>query len=106
MSNKDLETVYQAMEHDMSHAADAHIDPKEVMEVIEEDAVGTYQSIEEGVVGTYKKIEESVVGTYKKIENAAVGAYQKIEDSFVEKVLAKPGETVEEAKARLKHLSE
>ena len=57
---------------------------------IEETAVKTYQKIERGVVGAYRKVEKAVVGTYRKVENA-----------FVAKFLTRPGETVEEAKARL-----
>ncbi len=54
------------------------------------------------IVSVTKKIEEKVVGTYKNIENGVVGAYQKIEDGFVDQFLTKDGETIEEAKARLK----
>lgn len=49
-----------------------------------------------------EKIADTVVGGYKKIEDNVVGNYQKIEDKFVEKFLTKDGETVDEAKARLK----
>ena len=37
----------------------------------------------------------------EKIETGVVSGYKKIEDTFVEKFLAKEGESVEEAKARL-----
>lgn len=60
------------------------------------------KKIEETVVDTYKAIEEGVVGAYKALEDSVVGAYQKVEDAFVEKFVAKPGETVDDAKARLK----
>lgn len=60
------------------------------------------KKIEETVVDTYKAIEEGVVGAYKAVEDSVVGAYQKVEDAFVEKFVAKPGETVDDAKARLK----
>ena len=60
------------------------------------------KKIEETVVDTYKAIEEGVVGAYKTVEDSVVGAYQKVEDAFVEKFLTKPGETVDDAKARLK----
>lgn len=60
------------------------------------------QKIEKAVVGGYEKIEDTVVGGYKKIENSVVGTYQKIEDKFVDQFLTKDGETVEEAKERLK----
>lgn len=48
------------------------------------------------------KIAEKVVGIFETIEDAAVGSYTKIEDAFVERYLTKDGETVEEAKKRLK----
>lgn len=48
------------------------------------------------------KIEEKVVGGYKKIENTVVGGYKKIEDKFVDSFLKKDGETIEEAKERIK----
>ena len=60
------------------------------------------KKIEETVVDTYKAIEKGVVGAYKALEDSVVGAYQKVEDAFVEKFVAKPGETVDDAKARLK----
>ena len=53
-----------------------------------------------------QKIEEKVVGAYKKIEDTVVGGYEKIEDSFVDRYLTKDGETIEEAKARLKRASQ
>ena len=43
-----------------------------------------------------------VVNGYKKIEQGVVGGYTKIEDKFVDTYLTKDGETIEEAKARLK----
>ncbi len=60
------------------------------------------EKIAEKVVEGYKKIEEGVVGGYKKIENGVVVGYTKIEDKFVDTFLTKDGETVEEAKERLK----
>lgn len=53
-------------------------------------------------VETNKKIEEAVVGGYKKIEDTVVGNYKKVEDKFVDAFLKKDGETIEEAKGRLK----
>lgn len=64
--------------------------------------VETNEKIAEKVVGAYKKIEDGVVGAYKKVEDGAVNAYKKVEDTCVEKLFAKNGETVEDAKARLK----
>ena len=50
-------------------------------------------------------IAEKVTGGYKKIEDTVVGGYTKIEDAFVDHYLAKDGETIEEAKERLKKQS-
>ena len=60
------------------------------------------QKIAEVVTGGYKKIEKGVVGAYKKIEQGVVDGYTKLEDKFVDAYLTKDGETVEEAKSRLK----
>lgn len=64
--------------------------------------VKTNEKIAETLAGGYKKIEKGVVDGYKKIEKGVVSGYSKIEDKFVEAYLTKDGETVEEAKARLK----
>ncbi len=61
------------------------------------------EKIAEKVVDGYKKVEDTVVSGYKKVEDTVVGGYKKIEDSFVDKYLTKDGETVEEAKERLKN---
>lgn len=60
------------------------------------------QKIAEVVTDGYKKIEKGVVEGYKKIEQGVVGGYSKIEDKFVDAYLTKEGETVEQAKERLK----
>jgi len=62
----------------------------------------TTDQIAEAVTGGYKKIETGVVTGYKKIEKGVVSGYAKIEDKFIDTYLTKEGETVEEAKARLK----
>ena len=54
------------------------------------------------IVKTNEKIAEAVTSCYKKIEKGVVDGYTKIEDKFVDAYLTKDGETVEEAKARLK----
>jgi len=61
------------------------------------------EKIAEAVTDGYKKIEKGVVDGYKKIEQGVVEGYTKIEDKFVDAYLTKEGETVEEAKARLKN---
>lgn len=57
---------------------------------------------ESKLVKVSKKIEEGVVGGYKKMEEGAVGRFNKIADKFVDNYLTKEGETVEEARVRLK----
>ena len=64
------------------------------------------EKIAEKVVDTYKKIEDTVVGGYTKVEDTVVRGYAKIEDAFVDRYLIKDGETVEEAKERLKREQE
>ncbi|MBQ4546960.1 MAG: hypothetical protein IJA17_07365 [Oscillospiraceae bacterium] len=55
------------------------------------------------IVEINEKIADAAVGGYKKIESAVVDGYTKIEDKFVEKYLLHDGETLEEAKERLKN---
>lgn len=47
-------------------------------------------------------IAEKVTAAFGQIEDAVVGGYTKIEDGFVDRYLTKDGETVEQAKKRLK----
>lgn len=49
-----------------------------------------------------KKIAEGVTTGFQKMSDGVVGGYKKIEDAFVDRYLTHDGETVEEAKARLK----
>lgn len=94
MENKNTAEVMKAREHDLAtDAAEAAVSGVGVKEVLE--------GIETGVVDTYKAVEEGVVGAYKAVEDAVVGAYKNVEDRFVETFIAKEGETVEEAKARI-----
>ncbi len=60
------------------------------------------RKIEEAVTSGFGKIEDAVTDGYKKIEDSVVSGYTKIEDAFAERYLIKDGETLEEAKARLK----
>lgn len=60
------------------------------------------EKIAGAVTDGYKKIEQGVVDGYKKIEKGVVDGYTKLEDKFVDTYLTKEGETVEDAKARLK----
>ena len=59
------------------------------------------EKIAEKVVEGYKKIENGVVSGYKKIENGVVEGFGKVTDKCVEKLFAKEGESVEDAKKRL-----
>lgn len=59
------------------------------------------EKIAKAVTEGYKKIENGVVNGYKKIENGAVNGFKKVTDACVEKLFAREGETVEEAKERL-----
>ena len=53
-------------------------------------------------VETYKTVENSVVDAYKTVEDAVMGAYHKVEDTMVDKLFRREGETVEDAKKRLR----
>lgn len=53
-------------------------------------------------IKTNEKIAAAVVDGFSQIEKAVVGGYCKIEDKFVEQYLTKDGETVAEAKQRLR----
>lgn len=64
------------------------------------------EKIAKKVVGTFEKIEEAVVDGYEKVEDAVVGGYTKVEDAFVGRYLTRGGETIEDAKARLKREQE
>lgn len=54
------------------------------------------------LVKANRKIAEKVVGTFGAIEDTVVHGYTKIEDAFVDRYLTRDGETIEEAKKRLK----
>ena len=73
-----IQETVKAMEH-------------EVSDVPALDPVAAYKTIEKGVVGAYKTVESGVVNTYKKVE-----------DTMVDKLFRREGETVEEAKERLR----
>lgn len=54
------------------------------------------------LVKANEKIAEGVTGGFQKIQDAVVGGYTKIEDLFVAQYLTHDGETVADAKNRLK----
>lgn len=53
------------------------------------------------LVEANEKIAEAVVGGYKKIETGVVEGFEKVTDKCVEKLFAREGESVEDAKKRL-----
>ena len=97
MDNKEMEM--KAREHDMT-AIDAE-GAEEVVQAAAAGAVSGYKKIEHAVVDGYKKIENGVVEGYKKIETGVVEGFGKVTDKCVEKLFAKEGESVEDAKKRL-----
>lgn len=84
----------------------AHSDLEKANEKIAQKAADSLQKLEKAVVDGYNKVEETVVGSYNKVENAVVGQYTKIEDAFVDHYLTHDGETVADAKARLKQAAQ
>lgn len=54
------------------------------------------------IIKANEKIAEKIAGTFEKIEDTVVGGYTKIEDAFVDRYLTKDGETIADAKERLK----
>lgn len=56
----------------------------------------------QAVTGTYKKIEKGVVSGYKSMETNVVRGFQGVCDKCIDVLFAKEGETVEQAKARLR----
>ena len=57
------------------------------------------------IVTANEKIAEKVVAAYEKVEDTGVAGYTKIEDAFVDRYLTRDGETVQEAKERLRSQS-
>lgn len=53
-----------------------------------------------------QKVAEAAVHSYNQIEKTVVAGYTRIEDAFVDRYLTREGETVEQAKARLKGQSD
>lgn len=64
------------------------------------------EKIAEGVTTGFKKMSDGVTTGFKKMSDGVVEGYTKIEDKFVEEFLTKDGETVSDAKARLKEEEE
>lgn len=60
------------------------------------------EKIADVVTTGFQKIQDGVVNGYKKIENGVVKEFSKIEDSFISRYLLKEGESLDEAKERIK----
>lgn len=73
------------------------------IKMAESKIVKANEKIAEAVTDGYKKIEKGVVTGYKMIEEGVVEGYGKVEDHFIAQFLTRENETLEEAKARLKH---
>ncbi|MGN1127185.1 MAG: hypothetical protein ACI4RI_07065 [Ruminococcus sp.] len=58
------------------------------------------------LVKANEKIAEKVTSGFNKMCDTVVGGYTKIEDGFVDRYLTHDGETVEEAKDRIKRETE
>lgn len=81
--------IVQAMEHN----------PLDTQTI---DPVAAYTAMEHTVVSGYKAIEQGVVKAYKAVETGAVEAYRRVEDTMVDKLFRREGETVSQAKERLR----
>ena len=77
------------------------IEDKFTEKFLEEDGSLKTGKIGEAVNEGFQKIEDGVVSGYKKIEEGVVEGFEKVSDKFVEKLFAKDGESVEDAKKRL-----
>ena len=64
------------------------------------------EKIAEGVTKGYKRIEKDVVEGFNKMSDSIVKGYTKIEDKFVDQYLTKDGESIKDAKKRLKQEQE
>ena len=60
------------------------------------------EKIAKSVTEGFKKMSDGVVDGFNKMSEGVVAGYTKIEDKFVGEYLTKDGETIDEAKKRLK----
>lgn len=72
-------------------------------EMAKSKIVNAGQKVADTMTDGYKKIENTVVDGYKTVEKAVVDGYTKIEDKFIDNYLTKDGESIEDAKKRLKN---
>ena len=54
------------------------------------------------IVEANEKIAEDVMTGFQKIQDGVVNKFSKIEDSFISRYLLREGESLDEAKERLK----
>ena len=64
------------------------------------------EEIAEKATAGFNKMSSGVVNAHMKVQNTVVGGYEKIEDAFVARFLTHEGETVAEAKERLRRQDE
>lgn len=55
-----------------------------------------------GLAKANEKIAQKVTTAFGRVEETVVDRYTRVEDAFVDRYLTREGETVEQAKARLK----
>ena len=72
----------------------------------EQKAKTAYKKVENAVVGSYQAVEDGVVGGYQKMQDSIVHGFTRISDRFVARYLQHEGETLDEAKARIKRQEE
>lgn len=60
------------------------------------------EEIADNVTKGFHKIGETVVTGFQKLSDGVVNGYTKIEDKFVDQYLTKDGESIIDAKKRLK----
>lgn len=70
--------------------------------MVKSKLVQANEKIADTVTTGFKKMSDGVVSGFNKISDTVVEGYTKIEDKFVDRYLTKDGETVEDAKKRLK----
>lgn len=61
-----------------------------------------YHTIETGAVRGYQKLQDGVVCGYERMQNSIVRGFTRMMDRCVQVLFAKEGESVDEAKARLR----
>ena len=71
-------------------------------EMSKDTARTVMQNIENGVVSGYKAIENGVVSGYTAIQDGVVEGFTRVSDAFIMKFFARDGETLEQAKERMK----